>query len=153
MTITVQIILILLENFRITRLHHLQKSKISEKEFSGYDIKLHQIEGLGVEGAELTFGCNYLLWSMYLPNPSTTVRMHQRSILKQSTAGLNSEFSFSLAGLNLPRLENPDFPTYLYIVGRKTDGFMPFSMGISLKCNANSFVQDLNSVRRFHFLR
>ena len=39
---------------------------------------------------------------------------------------------------------------YLYITGKRIDGFIAFLWGISMKGNANSFVQDLNSCHQFH---
>ena len=56
------------------------------------------------------------------------------NFLKWNTAGLNSEFSFSLTGC-FPKAKEPSLPI---AEGRK-DGFIPF-----LKWNANNFIQDLN---------
>ena len=46
-------------------------------------------------------------------------------VFKQSTAGLNSEFSFSKTGC-LTKVREPNFLNYLPIVKERREGFMSF---------------------------
>ena len=68
--------------------------------------------------------------SLYLPNSSVISRMWHKVnyFFKQSTAGLNSEFSFFYTGC-LIEAKEPYLPYYLLIVGR-TNGYMPFSRAL-----------------------
>ena len=80
---------------------------------------------------------------MYLPNPSTTIKMGHSQFFKWNTAGLNLEFFFSYIGC-LSKTKEPSLSDYLPITGRS--GFMPF-----FKWNTNSLTKGLNMDYRFHF--
>ena len=82
---------------------------------------------------------------MYLPNPSITGRIQHKVNFQQSKASLNSEFSFQTDYVT--KAKKSSLLYSLLIAGR--EAFFP--KGISTKWNASRIVQDLNSVRRFHF--
>ena len=59
------------------------------------------------------------------PTPQPLAGYNTRSIYKQSTAGLNSEFSFSHPGC-LTKAKEPRFSNHLTIAEGRTSEFMPF---------------------------
>ena len=74
-----------------------------------------------------------------------------RSIFKQSTAGLNLEFSFYLTGC-FTKVKEFSLPYYLLIALRENRWIHAFPKDISMKGNANSLIQALNLGCQFHLL-
>ena len=76
------------------------------------------IDGNVYNGKQVGFECllsvGEIWWSMYLPNPSTKVRMWDKVSFKQIIPGLNSEFSFYLTGFLASAIE-PSLLNYLNI--------------------------------------
>ena len=68
---------------------------------------------------------------IYLTPPSQA-RCNTTSIFKQSTTGLNLEFSFSRR-VALSRLKISNLPSYLLLVGGRTNGSMSSLKDISVK--------------------
>ena len=64
---------------------------------------------------------------------------------KQSLTGLNSVFLFSYTSCH-SKFTELSLPYYLSMVGGRIIGCIPFPKGISTMWNANSLVEDLNSV-------
>ena len=73
------------------------------------------------------------------PTPLQRAWCNIKSIFKPSTAGLNSEFSFSLTGCQT-KAKEPSLPYNITMAGERIDGFMPF-----LKALAQSQMQTNSS--------
>ena len=83
------------------------------------------------------------------PTPMPLAGYDTRSIFKYSTAGWNSEFSFSLTGC-LTKARELSLSFYLLLVKERRDGLMPFPRAFVQSENADSFIQDLNLGRWFY---
>ena len=79
-------------------------------------------------------------------------RMWLMIIFKLSFTGLNSEFSFSLAGCHT-KLKEHSLSHYLPITGGTLTKFLPFQTVLAIRENSNNLRQDLNSVPRDRFQR
>ena len=77
------------------------------------------------------------------PSPSPRTGCDSWSIVKGETAGLNSDFSFSLAGC-LTKAKEPNLLYYLPIAGEENQLIQTYLEDISAKWNANSLVWDFN---------
>ena len=86
---------------------------------------------------------------MLILNFSVTGRMWHKVNFKQSLTGLNSEFLLLVDRLPYRGLRNQFVLQFFH--SSMQNSWM--HKGINAMWNANSFVQDLNSGSRFHFLR
>ena len=64
------------------------------------------------------------------PTPLLQTKCNIKTIFKQSTAGSNLEFSFSLVGC-FTKVKEPSLPYYLTLPEERTDEFMPFSRALA----------------------
>ena len=87
---------------------------------------------------------------MHLPTYALRAGWDPKLIFKQSTAGLDTEFSCSYTGF-CNRIKEPSPPTITHSLGKIW--IHNFLNGITTMRIANKLVQDLNSCQRAYFTR
>ena len=129
--------------FQVVQPNYSTGTDTARKSFRFISTGFHMVFNLSIAG-------NALPIRMNLPNPSPWAGCDSRSIFMRSLIGLNSEFSFTLPGCH-NKIEEPCLSYYFSLAGVKIV-IHNFPKSISGIWNANNLVQNLNSVRRVHFL-
>ncbi len=69
------------------------------------------------------------LCTYYVHIPLSLVECDAKSVFKQSTTGMNSEFFFYTGCLT--KAKEPNLPNYFFMAGERTNGFMSFPRVLS----------------------
>ena len=102
------------------------------------EIQITRVKSPNEGGNEREISCSATPGSYTELFPTTSPGCDTRTVVKQSTVGLNLNFFFFYSGCPT-KAKEPSLPYYSPITGERRNGFMFFQV------KGHSFVQDLNS--------